>query len=70
MKYKITLLTILVISICLCAFGFWVDSDPRNPNVMTTVFEFVIMIILVFVILTGLNFATTFTFKKVKQWVS
>ena len=70
MKYKITPLTILVISICLCAFGFWVDSDPKNPNVMTTMFEFVIMIFLVFVILTGLHFATTYTFKKVKQLVS
>ena len=70
MKYKIALLTILVISICLSVFGFWVDSDPRNPNVMTTVFELVMMTLLVFVILTTLYFATTYTFKKVKQLAS
>ena len=70
MKDKITLLTIFVISICLCVFGLWVDSDPINPNVMTTVFEFAAMTLLFFVILTTLYFATNYIFKKVKQLAS
>jgi hypothetical protein len=70
MKYKIALLTILVISICLSLFGFLVDSDPSNPNVMTTVFELAMMTVLVFVILTTLYFTATYTFKKVKQLAS
>lgn len=70
MKYKIVLLTILVISICLSVFGFLVDSDPTNPSVMTTVFEFVMMTLLFFVILITLYFATAYTFKKVKRIAS
>lgn len=67
MKDKITLLTIFVISICLSVFGLWVDSDPSNPNVMTSVFELVAMTLLFFVIVTTLYFATKYTYRKVKQ---
>ncbi len=70
MKNKIALLTILVVSICLSVFGAWVDNDPRNQRVMTNVFELAMMILLVFVILIALYFATTYTFKKVKQLAS
>lgn len=67
MKYKIALLTISVISICLSVFGFLIDSDPTKTSVMTTAFELVMMTLLVFVVLTTLYFASTYTFKKVKQ---
>ena len=67
MKHKITLLTILGLSICLSVFGAWVDNDPSNQNAMTTVFELTMMTLLVFVILTALFFVTTYTFKKVKH---
>ena len=70
MKNKIALLTILVVSICLSVFGAWVDNDPRNPSLMTNVFELAMMTLLVFVILTTLYFATTFTSKKIKQLTS
>ena len=70
MKNETTLLTIFVISICLSVFGLWVDSDPINPNVMTTVFELATMTLLFFVILTTLYFATKYTFRKVKQLTS
>lgn len=70
MKDKITLLTIFVISICLSVFGLWVDSDPSNPNVMTTIFELVTMTLLFFVIVTTLYFATKYTYRKVKQLAS
>jgi hypothetical protein len=70
MKNKIALLTILVVSICLSVFGAWVDNDPRNPSLMTNVFELAMMTLLVFVILTALYFAMTYTFKKVKQLAS
>lgn len=70
MKHKITLLTILVISICLSVFGAWVDSDMSNASVMTNMFELGMMTLLVFVILTTLYFAAAYTFKKVKQLAS
>ena len=70
MKYKITLLTILVISISLSAFGAWVDNDPSNTNLMTNVFELVMMTLLVFAILTTFYFATKYSFKKVKLLAS
>lgn len=70
MKYKIKLFTILIISICLSVFGALVDNDPSNPSVITNVFELTIMTLLVFVILTTLYFATTFTSKKIKELTS
>ena len=70
MKHKNILSFILVISICLSLLGLLVDSDPRNPNVITTVFEIAMMTLLLFVILTTVYFAAIYLFKKFKQLAS
>jgi heme A synthase len=67
MKHIKIFSTILVISISLALIGLWIDSDPSNPNVMTTVFELAMMTLLLFAILTTLYFTTSYTLKKVKQ---
>jgi hypothetical protein len=67
MKHTKTFSTILVISISLALIGLWIDSDPSNPNVITTVFELAMMTLLFFAIITTLFFATSYTLKKIKQ---
>jgi len=65
-KIGTTFLTLLLISIGLTIFGYWVDSDPAG-SLSTTIFEFIMMIIILFSIVSGLYFGSTFTFKRVKQ---
>jgi len=71
MKNKLgtTLLTLFLISIGLTLFGFWIDSDPSG-SLSTTLFEFLMMTLILFLIVSAIYFGSIFTFKKVKQLFS
>ena len=70
MQIKKILLNILIISVCLTIVGFLVDGDEPNPSIWTNVFEFLMMTILTFTIISFIYFATTLAFKKVRQLFS
>ena len=67
---KKKLISVLIISIGLTTFGLIMDSDPKNQNVWTTVFEYIAMVIITFTIITILYFFGIFTFKKVKKIIA
>ena len=67
---KKKLISVLIISIGLTTFGLIMDSDPKNQNVWTTVFEYIAMLIITFTIITILYFFGIFTFKKVKKIIA
>ena len=67
---KNEIITVLLILFDLTTFGLIVDSDPKNPNVWTTVTEYILMLIATFTIITILSFFVIFTFKKVKKMVA
>ena len=71
MKNKIwpTFLNIFLISIGVTILGFWLDSDPP-AGLSTTLFEFVMMTIILFFVVSVIYFGTTLTLKKVKQLLS
>lgn len=63
-KIRTKLLTLLLIAIGLTIFAYWIDSDPP-VSTSTTIFEFIMITIIFFLIISGLYFGTKFTFKKV-----
>jgi hypothetical protein len=67
MKNKAGLLSILSFSVLLTSFGFYVDEDFRNPNILHNIGELVMMLILVFTVVSGIYYSTKFVFKKAKQ---
>jgi uncharacterized membrane protein len=64
-----TFLMLLLISIGLTTIGYWLDSDLHD-SLSTTMFEFAMMTIILFLIVSGIYFGTMFTYKKVKQLLS
>ena len=68
-RIGITLLTLFLISIGLTILGYWVDSDPP-ASLSTTLFEFLMMTLILFLIVSAIYFGSIFTFKKVKQLFS
>jgi hypothetical protein len=71
MKNKIAtkLLNLLLISVGLTTFGYMLDSDLPS-NLSTTIFELIIMTIILFLIVSGIYFGSSFTYKKVRQLFS
>jgi membrane protein YdbS with pleckstrin-like domain len=68
-KNGTTFLSLLLIAIGLTILGFWADADPLI-SLSTTIFEFIMMTIIIFLLITVIYFVTTFTVKKVKQLLS
>lgn len=66
---RTTILKISLLSLGLSTIGLLVDSDPPE-NLSTTLFDFTMMTIMVFLIVSGIYFGSKFTFKKVQQMFS
>ena len=67
MRYKPALLIILLASVSLTVFGFWIDSDPRPPHFSTTVFEFFMMTGLVFTFLFVVFLILAFFIRTIRR---
>jgi hypothetical protein len=63
MKLK-QLLSILIFSVLITIFGWYIDSDIPNEKMLTTIFEFVMMIVLTFCLFSFLYFG----FQKIKMF--
>jgi membrane protein YdbS with pleckstrin-like domain len=58
--------TLLIISIGLTVLGYCLDSDPPVGR-STAIVEFMIMIVIIFLIVCIIYFGFTYTIKKLKQ---
>ena len=67
MRYKPALLILLLASVSLTVFGFWIDSDPRPPHFSTTVFEFFMMTGLVFTFLFVVFLILAFFIRTIRR---
>ncbi len=74
MKNRKTIFALIMISIALTILAFFIDSDPMDPdiieNIIDNILDFIFMTVVFFVVLKGIYFASTFTFKKVSQLFS
>ena len=62
-------LALLLVSLGLTTIGFWLDSDAV-VNLSTTILEFIMITIMIFLILSSFYFAVTLILKKAKKSVS
>jgi uncharacterized membrane protein YjfL (UPF0719 family) len=71
MKNKIgtTFLNLLLFAIGLTILGYCLDTDP-SVSLSTTIFEFIMMTIITFLLVSIIYYSTTFTVKKVRQLFS
>jgi threonine/homoserine/homoserine lactone efflux protein len=71
MKKRIAtkLLNLLLISVGLSVFGYFLDSDSPG-DLSTTIFELIMMTIILFLIVSGIYFGSSFTYRKVRQLFS
>ncbi len=67
MRYSVSLIVLFVVSLCLTTIGFLVDTDIQLENTCVTVYEFILMTGIFFVILSALYFSSTFVFGKLKE---
>jgi ABC-type multidrug transport system fused ATPase/permease subunit len=65
LEKKITI--IAVISVMLTITLFWLDDDPPYENIFKTIFELLLMTILIFGIITMNFFAISFFVKRIKS---
>jgi len=70
MTNKKELLAILSVSLLLTTVGILVDSDAKNLSAWTTVFEYVAMLTIIFVSLSLIYYAVTFSCRKIKKVIS
>jgi hypothetical protein len=68
-KFATKLLNLLHISVGLSILGYLLDSDSPG-NLSTTLFELIMMTFILFLIVTGIYFGSSFTYKKVRQFFS
>ncbi|MFT5902848.1 MAG: hypothetical protein ACI9LA_002067 [Bacteroidia bacterium] len=61
---------ILIVSICVNTIGFLLDTDPPVASVWLSIFEFVMMVLIVFGLLSVVYFTTVFIYKKLKQLIA
>ena len=67
MTDKKILFVILIFSICLSILGFFIDGDPRNPDIMENVYELCMMTILQFGVFTIIYYGVKFIVQKIDK---
>ncbi len=68
-KIRAAFLPLLFISIGLTILGYWLDNDPPI-SLSNTIYECIMMTIILFFIVSGIYLGTTFIFNKVRQLFS
>jgi hypothetical protein len=66
--HKKYILFILLFSIVATTIGFWIDDDPRIITALESSFEFLMMLLVVFLILSIVFVGLSFIFQKVKDF--
>lgn len=56
-----------VLSVALTSFFLWLDSDPPNPSIWLTVFEFIMCQLLYFPFFFGVTWGSWLLLKELKQ---